>query len=424
MPSTTTTSQYLSFSSSDVANSAATLNGNAYNIRCVVEVQPDVDPVVGGVTWANRNVALKGQFVANAGDPGYFYQYGRNVAWGDGTTAVDGSGTTWSIDANTETFWAIELDPCPTGYHLPAKFDLDNLIDPAKTESQWIAANTTSPRTGILYGATPGMEIVDRTTKDAIFLPRGGAKDQADGSFNMVPAQIWSSTNNDATTAWRLTLSDDPAQSTGVNAPGKFVGRNIRCVKGTYPVPVEVGGVKWAQSNVTLPGQFAATPGDPGYLYQWGINVPWGVTGPVTAMDGSGATWKTAFPSDWSVSPCPSGYRLPVKSELEALINTANVDRVVVAANGTSSLTGIKYGFTGGFEFVDKSNGNVLFIPSAGYRAAGTGAWSNNTIPDGYIWSNTNIDATTANNLAMTNSGITINNNGKGNADSVRCVAE
>ena len=43
---------------------------------------------------------------------------------------------------------------------------------------------------------------------------------------------------------------------------------------------VLINGVRWATSNVDMPGTFAANPEDAGLFYQWGSNVGWSSTDP------------------------------------------------------------------------------------------------------------------------------------------------
>jgi uncharacterized protein YjdB len=84
----------------------------------------------------------------------------------------------------------------------------------------------------------------------------------------------------------------------------------------TYDEGVVIDGIRWATRNVDAPNTFAATPESAGLFYQWGSNVGWSVTDPLTATDGDN-TWRDlyAIGSSWTAAknPCPAGWRLPTR---------------------------------------------------------------------------------------------------------------
>ena len=116
----------------------------------------------------------------------------------------------------------------------------------------------------------------------------------------------------------------------------------------TYDSGVVINGVRWATRNVDAPGTFAATPESTGMLYQWNRRVGWASTGEVTDWDDSmpaGITWERTN------DPCPPGWRVPTRVELERLADTSNTWTTRNGVNG--SLFG--------------TAPNQLFLP-AGYR--------------------------------------------------------
>ncbi|MDR2964098.1 MAG: TonB family protein [Bacteroidales bacterium] len=144
---------------------------------------------------------------------------------------------------------------------------------------------------------------------------------------------------------------------------------------------VMVNNVCWATRNVSLPGTFAATPESAGLFYQWNRKIGWSTTEPLINSNG-GYEWSnsTMRGSEWEKAndPSPAGWRVPTSHEIQSLLDYNNVTREWVVKNGVT-----------GRKFTDKTTGNSLFFPAAGYRDEEDGIlnvikycfyWS--TIPD------------------------------------------
>ena len=179
---------------------------------------------------------------------------------------------------------------------------------------------------------------------------------------------------------------------------------------------VLINGVRWAKSNVNMPGTFAAKPEDAGLFYQWGSNVGWSSTDPLTATDGintwrdlseKGNTWQTAK------NPCPAGWRVPTETELNSLTNTTYVTRVWTTENGVN-----------GYRLTDKTTNTSLFLPAAGGRFGSNGSLSGVGTYGNY-WSSTPYNTTNAYYLyfSSTNMDPSYDYN-KAFGFTVRCVAE
>ncbi len=179
-------------------------------------------------------------------------------------------------------------------------------------------------------------------------------------------------------------VDGDPIQNLHCNLSGKKlvnVGGIIE-VQGAGPEMVDLGlSVKWAKANV------GATCG--GTAESWyGGYYAWGET--ETKSDYSWSTYKfgtmdnlTKYnsadkltvlqPEDDVVTVTyGSNYRIPTKEEIEELIALPN--KWVTDYNGIFGLNG--YIFTG-------TNGNTLFIPTAGYFSGST---CDNTLSRCYMW--------------------------------------
>lgn len=139
-----------------------------------------------------------------------------------------------------------------------------------------------------------------------------------------------------------------------------------------------INGVTWAGSNVDAPGTFADSPEAAGMFYQWSRKTGWSSTDPLVDSDG-GTTWNDEIPwrDSWDVDddPSPTGWRLPTQDEVNSLLDEINVSREWTALNGVN-----------GYKFTDKTSGNSIFLPAAGYRDQKDGKLR--LVGDsGYYWS-------------------------------------
>lgn len=134
-----------------------------------------------------------------------------------------------------------------------------------------------------------------------------------------------------------------------------------------------------------------------------------GITGWST-VDAPNANWSDA--SKTVNDPCPTGYRVPTRSQLQLLINNNTITRLGTwneSATNYSSGTNI---------------GNSLFMPSAGYRSRNGQVitWRGS---DGMYWSSSPSSSTVAWGLHLGNASVgTGDSRYRLNGLSVRCIAE
>ena len=125
-------------------------------------------------------------------------------------------------------------------------------------------------------------------------------------------------------------------------------------------VAVVINGVQWATCNIAAPGTFANNPEDIGMYYQWNKKVGWNTTDPMKNSNGY-SKWDKSISSSkvWEQSndPSPSGWRIPTSDEMETLLNISKVTNVWTSVNGIY-----------GMKFTDKTTGNSIFLPAAGWR--------------------------------------------------------
>ncbi|GHV72372.1 hypothetical protein FACS1894201_01180 [Bacteroidia bacterium] len=170
---------------------------------------------------------------------------------------------------------------------------------------------------------------------------------------------------------------------------------------------VVINGVTWATRNVDAPGTFAATPESAGKLYQWNRKKAWAATGTVTGWDQStpsGTTWTAAN------DPSPAGWHVPTVDEMLTLLDTSKVSNVWITQNGVR-----------GRKFADKSSGNSIFLPIAGYRDILSGMLYGSDMHGNY-WSSTQEDIYTAYQWFFGSHDIGWIRNNRKSGHSVRCV--
>ena len=230
-----------------------------------------------------------------------------------------------------------------------------------------------------------------------------------------VSGDLWSQTSGAKTIVWNYAVDNITQGSFFFKVEALKVEQAQPAVPAPKSVDVPtkgilINGVRWATSNVDSPGTFAANPEDLGMLYQWNRRVAWPATRNVTG-------WKSSTPlgSKWEKAndPSPAGWRVPTHNEIIKLSDEEEVIDEWVTINGVK-----------GRKFTDKTTGNSIFLPAAGYRSGNGGAMYGNGI-DGYYWSSTLYDSFNANGLYFFSSGVNSwNNSYRSDGYCIRPVAE
>lgn len=158
-------------------------------IQKAVKVGPEPGP--GGVIWAETNVDLPYTF-ANQKSIGKFYQWNRNTAW-----ASTGTVTGWPSTGATGFFWEEANDPCPTGWRVPTRDELQALIN--STGASWRIVSEDYDYPGVWFA--PTQEEANNATFEnpgnGLFFPAGGRRNETgtliDAGFN---SYYWASDVN------------------------------------------------------------------------------------------------------------------------------------------------------------------------------------------------------------------------------------
>jgi len=138
---------------------------------------------VNGIIWATRNVDMPGTFAAKRENAGMFYKWNLKIGWSTTEPMINSNGNDeWDIWPQASTTWAKANDPCPTGWRVPTKEELESL---ANANSQW---TTISGVTGRMFGS--GIY--------SIFLPAAGLRNGSHGSLYWVGSEgyYWSSSSS------------------------------------------------------------------------------------------------------------------------------------------------------------------------------------------------------------------------------------
>jgi uncharacterized protein (TIGR02145 family) len=173
----------------------------------------DEGVVINGIRWATRNVDAPGTFAQKPEDFGMLFQWNRRQGWSAADREVKG----WNSFIPTGTTWYAENDPCPPGWRVPTREELQKLADAV---SIWTALNGVN-----------GRLFID-TAANQIFLPAAGSRN-VDGVRNIESIGYWglysSATQHSEIHDWRLQFSSN--RSAWVhNVSSRVGGFSVRCV--------------------------------------------------------------------------------------------------------------------------------------------------------------------------------------------------
>ncbi|MDR1737605.1 MAG: cadherin-like beta sandwich domain-containing protein, partial [Candidatus Symbiothrix sp.] len=177
---------------------------------------------INGVIWATRNVDMPGTFAASPESAGMFYQWNRKVGWSSADPLVNSDGgTTWDGSYPTGDEWAAENNPCPEGWTVPTKYDIDKLS----------AADFVATEFSTLNGID-GRTFTDKSSGASMFMSAVFGCRSRDGSLYVTDNEgyYWSSSRVNSTYAlqWTVRRYASIAISTGGMYPDG--GRAVRCV--------------------------------------------------------------------------------------------------------------------------------------------------------------------------------------------------
>ncbi|MDR0332779.1 MAG: Ig-like domain-containing protein [Dysgonamonadaceae bacterium] len=183
------------------------------------------------------------------------------------------------------------------------------------------------------------------------------------------------------------------------------INRAEYAIEASISQSVLINGVRWATRNVDAPGTFATNPESSGRFYQWNRRTGWATTGNVSGG------WDRSNPSGTSWirtnDPCPQGWRVPTKAELESLYNAGSV---------WTTRNGINGRFFG-------SEPNQIFLSAAGWRVDFDGTLLS-AGTEGIYWGSNSDHNEAAIGLVFNTDRASTSGGRRSTGYSVRCVAD
>ena len=185
-------------------------NCGARRTTTVATLTTDTIVVINGITWTTRNVDAPGIFAPTPESAGMFFQWNRREGW----SAVGRRVRDWDSSIPEGTAWYAENDPCPEGWRVPTRDELNSLVGAG---SEWTTFNGINGR---LFGIAPYQ----------IFLPAAGVRGHDTGRLRNVGGGGFygSSTQHDSTFAWNLSFGRAVNTTLNNRRAGGF---SVRCVK-------------------------------------------------------------------------------------------------------------------------------------------------------------------------------------------------
>ena len=170
----------------------------------------DEGVVINGIRWATRNVDMPGTFAASPESPGMFFQWNRKKGW----NAIDEEVEGWDNSIPEGTTWYAENDPCPAGWRVPTREELQNLFN-SISEIRWVILNGIN---GHIFG----------DAYNQIFFPAAGVRVNGTLYHAGYVGFFWGSSSNDIDSAQGLMIVvSDRIGYCGFDKVGGF---SIRCV--------------------------------------------------------------------------------------------------------------------------------------------------------------------------------------------------
>ena len=357
-------------SENDVSVTGVRLNSNTLTLtvgeteRLIAAVLPE-NATNQNVTWSSDNIA-----VATVDAQGTV----RAVSAGTATITVtaDGGKTTTATVTVKVPVTGVTLAPTTLSLPVGGKETLIATIAPATATNQnvtWKSSDESVAEVdddGVVTAIALGTATITATTVDgehtatsvvAVIIPVTSVQIDrqalwlAIGKSETLDAFVFPryATNHNVT--WRIGNTNIATVNANGNVTAVAVGTttitvttqdgghtdNIEVIvynpgigseTDTTDPGIVISGIRWATRNVDAPGTFVGNPEDIGMLYQWNRNIGW-FTRPSLVNSDGGTTWDTteASGTEWENAndPCPPGWRVPTREEMQSLYNAGSV---------------------------------------------------------------------------------------------------
>jgi uncharacterized protein (TIGR02145 family) len=290
-----------------------------------------------------------------------------------------------------------------------------------------VGVGTTTPAGALdIVSTTSGIVLPRVANTSAVVNPNGGAiengtmvydlsancvKFYANGAwtgciqFAAVPLPT-SQVSSDGALGFYTFLSHNLGADTSLDAHTPVVGLQGGYVQWGKPGPL----ANWVSAANDGPNGFAAAPtaiaANDAAISDWSTS---------NAADASWTLDET-FPIKENADPCPTGYRVPTRTEWVAVDTYNTVSRTGTFASGNT-----EYGSA--LHYGTEANPKLFTLPAAGYRSSADGTLSNRG-SKGFYWSSTE-DGSRAYSLLFDGSNVDpAANYSRALGISLRCIAE
>ena len=211
--------------------------------KAVLTVQHGYAQQIGDLVWAKANVGEPDMFASSPDDPGLLYQYGSKVGWNRENPEQAPEGMPLG-DKSGPAVWTEENDPCPEGWRVPTREEMESLVG-ASHESVTFGWVETSQSGFLVNGAVLGLKnsVAKTATKDnmngGIFLPCSGNRNKTHGKYQngrMATMTTATRTNANNWDSYKLTITSDteyvlPGDNWGWD--GTNAALPVRCIADT-----------------------------------------------------------------------------------------------------------------------------------------------------------------------------------------------
>lgn len=179
----TLTLQINELSTADVRDALITIKSGGLSKKVFLQQGWGIE--INGLLWAHYNVTSPNHFTAVIDARGSLYQYDSKIEYPNSSPNISdapfGYRTGW-YDSGTP--WQNENDPCPIGWRIPTKTEIEGLLANGYTWVEPEQNNMAIPGAMLGISRSDAMLATKENTRGGIFLPQTGFRSNETGKQN------------------------------------------------------------------------------------------------------------------------------------------------------------------------------------------------------------------------------------------------